>query len=157
MVSLAATEVQAEEYVVLGVATCYQRDGEGRLQPVEVIEPIPAAELDALVNQGRTTSYRFLYALTYGEVVAGEQVRVPEVLPQGATLAAQFLLRLQAATRSYRTKPHYQHLPLHTVCSPEGGPFPLHYHPEPKRLLGENSKVTDADNVKQHAHTHKQL
>ncbi|MEN9205947.1 MAG: hypothetical protein Q6K99_05670 [Thermostichales cyanobacterium BF4_bins_65] len=154
---LAANEVQAEEYVVLGLATCYQRDPEGRLQPLQVIEPIPAAELDAIVSQARSTSYSLLYALSYGELVRGDQVQVPGVFPMGAVLGSSFLTRVQAAARSYRTKPNYRHLPLHTSCTPEAGPFPLHYHPEPKRILGETGKVSDADNVKQHPHTHRQL
>ncbi|MEN9222107.1 MAG: hypothetical protein Q6M04_06685, partial [Thermostichus sp. BF3_bins_97] len=65
-ISLGSSTVQGLEYVVLGVATCFQRDEEGRLMEVRVAEPIPAADLDCLAQERRSTSYSLLYATTYG-------------------------------------------------------------------------------------------
>ena len=61
--------VQGLEYVVLGIATCFQRNDEGRLQEVIVAEPVPAAELDCLFSTSRSSSYTTLYATTYAEIV----------------------------------------------------------------------------------------
>ncbi|GAB4212973.1 MAG: hypothetical protein OHK0012_08270 [Synechococcales cyanobacterium] len=155
---IAATEIQGLEYVVLGLATCYQRDAEGRLVEVQVIEPIPASELDSLATQGRTTSYSLLYATTYAAVVDGEKITLPsEPFPDSAQVGNYFLQRIQAAIRSYRTKTSYKHVPLYQTCTPTAGPFVLNYHPEPKRILGDKTSVKESDNVKQHAHTHKEL
>lgn len=66
---LGSSPVQGLEYVVLGVATCFQQDQEGRLVEVLVAEPVPAADLDCLAQERRSTSYVLLYATTYAEIV----------------------------------------------------------------------------------------
>jgi hypothetical protein len=155
---LQANDVQGLEYIVLGVATCYQRDDEGRLTEVNVAEPIPAADLDCLAREVRTTSYSLLYAATYAEVVHDHQPHLPaDIFPADVIPGENFIRRAQAATRTYRTKPDFRHLPLHSTCTPEQGVFRLNYNPEPRRIINAPADVSDADNVKQHGHTHKVL
>lgn len=156
--SLAANAVHGLEYVVLGVATCFQRDEEGRLVEVQVAEPIPAASLDCLFQGHRSTSYRLLYATTYGEIVQnGIPVLPADIIPAGVLVGEDFVERAQAATRTYRSKPELRHIPLHQTCTPEQGVFKLNYSPEPRRVLNAVVEVKDADNIKQHPYTHQRL
>lgn len=153
-----ASEVGALEYVVLGVATCFQRDDEGRLQEVKVAEPVPAAELDCLAQGIRSTSYTLLYATTYGEIVRDDRPYLPsDVIPAEVLPAQNFVRRVQAATRTYRAKPEFRHLPLHESCTTDHGVFTLNHSPDPRRIINGVDQVTDADNVKQHAYTHQAL
>jgi hypothetical protein len=153
-----ATEVQGLEYVVLGVATCFQRDEDGRLSEVLVAEPVPAAELDCLAKEVRSTSYSLLYATTYAEIVQEDWPILPQdILPQGVRVGENFVRRVQAATRTYRAKPEFRHIPLHEICTPDQGVFTLKHNPEPRRIINTATEVSDADNIKQHPHTHKDL
>ncbi|MFS8854401.1 hypothetical protein NW851_04680 [Synechococcus sp. H55.7] len=150
--------VQGLEYVVLGVATCFQRDEDGHLREVLVAEPLPAAALDCLAQEGRSTSYCLLYATTYAEIVNNGTPTLPaDVFPAGVVLGEDFVERLQAAARTYRSKPQFRHIPLHQVCTPERGAFKLNHSLEPRRILNTAMEVKDADNIKQHPHTHQQL
>jgi hypothetical protein len=156
--SVSTNEVQGLEYVVLGVATCYQRDDEGRLQEMQVAEPVPAAELDCLFRGVRSTSYQLLYATTYAEIVQNDAPVLPsDIVPDGVVAAQDFVARVQAATRSYRVKPEFKHVPLNETVTTESGAFTLKHNPEPKRILDVNYEPSEADNVKQHAYTHAKL
>ncbi|MDX2270516.1 MAG: hypothetical protein NW237_01010 [Cyanobacteriota bacterium] len=156
--SIGANEVQGLEYVVLGVATCFQRDEEGRLNPVLIAEPVPAAELDCLAQGIRSTSYQLLYATTYAEIVQDNQPILPQdVIPAEALPGENFVQRVQAATRTYRAKPQFRHIPLHESCTTETGIFRLKHQAEPRRVINAVYEVSDGDNVKQHPHTHQQL
>ncbi len=157
-IHLSATEVQGLEYVVIGVATCFQRNDEGRLDEVLVAEPVPAADLDSLAQGVRPTSYRLLYATTYAEIVqAGRPVLPQDVISADVVAAEHFVERVQAATRTYRTKPEFRHIPLHEICTPDQGVIKLNHSVEPRRIINTVIEVSDADNIKQHAHTHQEL
>ncbi|MGQ9838692.1 MAG: hypothetical protein ACUVRV_12220 [Cyanobacteriota bacterium] len=156
--SLAANAVQGLEYVVLGVATCFRRDEEGRLMEVQVAEPIPAADLNCLFQGRRSTSYHLLYATTYAEIVQnGIPVLPADIFPTGVLAGEDFVERAQAATRTYRSKPEFRHIPLHQTCTPEQGVFKLNYSIEPRRIINAVVEVKNADNIKQHPHTHQHL
>ena len=157
-VSLSANEVQGLEYLVLGIATCFKRNEAGRLEELLVAEPVPAAELDCLYSAARTSSYQLLYATTYAELVRdGAPVLPVDVVPANTVPGQAFVERARAAVRSYRTKPNFKHLAVGDTVSPDSGPFSLKYSPEPKRILDVDYQPSDADNVKQHAHTHARL
>ena len=156
--NIQSNDVQGLEYIVLGVATCYQRDDEGRLTEVQVAEPIPAADLDCLAREVRSTSYSLLYATTYAEITQDDQPHLPsDIFPEEVIPGENFIRRVQAATRTYRSKPEFRHLPLHDTCTPEAGVFKLNYDPEPRRVINATAEVSESDNVKQHAHTHNVL
>lgn len=154
---LSANEVQGLEYVVIGIATCFQKDDEGRLQEVLVAEPIPATDLDCLAQGIRTTSYQMIYAATYAEVVQQDHPALPADIFLNSIPGSDFVARTQAATRTYRAKPEFRHLPLHEVCTTEKGVFRLKYSAEPRRIINTLEKVSDTDNIKQHSHTHQVL
>ncbi|WP_017326396.1 hypothetical protein [Synechococcus sp. PCC 7336] len=156
--SLSSNEVQGLEYLVLGVATCFKRNEEGRLEEILVAEPLPAAELDCLYSAARTSSYQLLYATTYAELVQdGTPVLPADIVPAGTIPANAFVERAQAAVRSYRSKSDFKHLPIGETATPDSQPFALNYNPEPKRILDVVYEPSDADNVKQHSHTHARL
>lgn len=156
--SISDNSVQGLEYVVLGVATCFKRNEDGRLDEIRVAEPVPAAELDCLHSASRTTSYQLLYGTTYAEIVQADRPTLPiDVVPAEAVPCNDFVERAQAATRSYRAKPDFKHLSIGAIASPESSEFPLKYSSEPKRVLDVAYEPSDDDNVKQHAYTHTKL
>jgi hypothetical protein len=61
-----AKDVTADAYIVLGLANCFLKQ-EGKLQPVQLIEPIPSAALEAIVK-GIPTSYEMAIATTVGSL-----------------------------------------------------------------------------------------
>lgn len=137
-----------DSYVVLGLATCFIK-AEGKLQPVQVIEPIPSAALEALM-QGLPTSYSQARAMTLAE--SGQEAAALAHFPSDAQFADDFSERLQAAARTYRSREQStRHIPLGTTYSK------FNFSTERKRVLNSERIVTAADNVKQHAYTHEVL
>ncbi|MEL7009608.1 MAG: hypothetical protein AAGM29_13500, partial [Cyanobacteria bacterium J06588_4] len=61
-----AADLAADDYCVLGLATCFVRD-EGEIEQLKVLEPIPSAALEALLK-GVPTSYQIACATTLGEI-----------------------------------------------------------------------------------------
>jgi hypothetical protein len=45
-----ATDLNTDDYIVLGLATCFYKE-DGEVHQIEVIEPIPSAALEAYVNR----------------------------------------------------------------------------------------------------------
>ncbi|MGC8711919.1 MAG: hypothetical protein ACP5RH_05955, partial [Leptodesmis sp.] len=58
--SLNATDLSADDYVVLGLATCFIKE-DGEVHAVKIVEPIPSAALEAIVK-GIPTSYEMAIA-----------------------------------------------------------------------------------------------
>jgi hypothetical protein len=145
-----APDVSADNYLVLGLATCfYKQDGE--VHEVKIVEPIPSASLEALLK-GIPTSYQLAYATTLGEVFAGETLQMPSLFPEESQFSDEFPQRAIAAARTYQSRPEAQsHIPVGTVYQD------LKYSTERKRVLNANRIVTKDDNVKQHAYTHQVL
>jgi hypothetical protein len=68
-------DLTAEDYVVIGLATCFYRDEDG-VKQVQIVEPIPASALEALLK-GVPTSYSLAVATTIGAVLADVQPQIP--------------------------------------------------------------------------------
>jgi hypothetical protein len=145
-----APDVSADDYLVLGLATCfYKQDGE--VIEIKIVEPIPSASLEALLK-GIPTSYQLAYATTLGEVFATETLQMPSLFPEKSQFGDEFTSRAIAAARTYKSRPEAQsHIPVGTVRED------LKYSTERKRVLNANRVVTKDDNVKQHAYTHQVL
>jgi hypothetical protein len=145
-----APDVTTENYVVIGLATCFIRE-DGEVQQIQIIEPIPSAALEALLK-GTPTSYRIAYATTIGAVLDGETpVRLPE-FPTEAQFCDEFAFRTIAATRTYNSRTVAQsHIPPGSKY--DGFNFSL----DRKRVLNTQRVVSTEDNVKQHEYTHKVL
>ncbi|NES95050.1 MAG: hypothetical protein F6K32_07410 [Desertifilum sp. SIO1I2] len=145
-----ASDVSADDYLVVGLATCFLRE-EGEVREVQVIEPIPSAALEALFK-GIPTSYSMACGTTLGSVVAGESIYKPQEFPETAQFCEDFVQRAIAAVRTYQSRPSAQELiPQGTIKQD------FNFSTERKRVLNALNVVQTEDNVKQHEYTHKVL
>ncbi|NCJ07285.1 hypothetical protein GS597_12365 [Synechococcales cyanobacterium C] len=142
-------ETTIENYVVVGLATCFIKQ-EGKLTAVKIAEPVPSAAFEAILK-GIPTSYEIVVATTT-DALNLENSPLPEVFPADAQWCDDFMERLQATVRSYQSRPAATtHLPLGEVKTD------LNYSTERKRMLNSDRIITPEDNVKQHAYTHQVL
>lgn len=145
-----APDVSAEDYLVVGLATCFVRD-DGEIREVKVIEPIPSAALEAIMK-GVPTSYSMAYATTLGNLLDGEVVKIPADFPGDTQISEDFTTRALAAVRTYRRRPEA------TAFISVGSTYDqFNYSLERKRVLNAENIVSTEDNVKQHAYTHQVL
>ncbi len=145
-----ATDLTTDDYIVLGVATCFVKE-DGEVHQVEIIEPIPSAALEALVK-GIPTSYKLACATTLGAIIDGETLQKPADFPESCQFGDEFVQRTIAAARTYKRRDSAKSLiPLGTTYTD------FQYSTERKRVLNATRVVTKEDNVKQHSHTHKVL
>ncbi len=144
-----APDLTADDYIALGVATCFFRDDDG-VREVKVIEPIPSSALEALMK-GIPTSYHIAAATTLGAVI-GDIPQIPASFPAECQLGNEFAYRCLAAARTFKRRPVAQ------THIPQGETYTgFNYSTERKRVLNADRVVTKDDNVKQHAYTHQQL
>ncbi|TAE57657.1 MAG: hypothetical protein EAZ76_12685 [Nostocales cyanobacterium] len=145
-----ASDLTADDYIVIGLATCFYKE-DGEVHQIEVIEPIPSAALEAIFK-GIPTSYKLVCATTLGSVINGEELLLPAGFPNSAQFGDDFLLRIFSAARTYKRRESAQTLiPVGTTKTD------LNYSTERKRILNASRVVSKEDNVKQHSHTHKVL
>ncbi len=150
MADLDMSDMVADDYVVLGLATCFIRE-EGEIYQVQVIEPIPSAALEAILK-GIVTSYAKAIATTFGSILVNDTPCLPAEFPAEAQFCDDFAFRLLAATRTYKARPAAQaHIPVGTAKSD------FNFSIERKRVLNMQRTVLTEDNVKQHEYTHKVL
>ena len=147
---LNAPDLAVDDYIVLGLATCFVKD-EGEVQEVAVVEPIPSAALEAIVK-GIPTSYQTAIATTLGSIFVGDTPQLPTAFPETAQFCDEFTVRTIAAARTYKVRPVAQaHIPVGSSRSD------FAYSIERKRVLNSQRLVRTEDNVKQHEYTHKVL
>jgi hypothetical protein len=145
-----APDILNDDYLVLGLATCFYKE-DGQVHQIEVVEPIPSAALEAILK-GVPTSYQLAYATSVEEIFTSDKISVPAVFPENAQLGDEFAQRSVAAIRTYKKRPEAKsHIPLGTTRND------MKYSTERKRVLNANRVVTKDDNVKQHAYTHQVL
>ena len=144
------SDLVPESYVLMGVATCYLRQ-EGETLAVEVVEPIPSAYMETLL-QGTPTAYRQVWGTTLGEALSFDPASLTLEDGSQARPCADFEQRLVAAARTYQSRPQA------TTIIPVGTRRDdLNYSTVHKRILNPKNKVSKADNVKQHKYTHQVL
>ncbi|AFZ58936.1 hypothetical protein H6G54_24030 [Anabaena cylindrica FACHB-243] len=145
-----APDLTADDYIVIGLATCFYKD-DGEVHQIEVIEPIPSAALEAILK-GIPTSYKLAYATTLGAILEGDTLVLPHELPESAQFGDEFVLRAFSAARTYKRRPSAQSfIPVGVTKSD------FNYSTERKRVLNAARVVSKEDNIKQHSHTHKVL
>ena len=143
-------DLTADDYLVIGLATCFTKE-DGEVHQVEVIEPIPSAALEAILK-GIPTSYKLAFATTIGSVLSKNTQQISQEFPHNAQLSEDFEQRAIATARTYKRKESAkQFIPLGTTYTE------LNYSTERKRLLNASRVVTKDDNIKQHPNTHKVL
>jgi hypothetical protein len=152
-----APDVSADDYLLIGLATCFVKE-DGQIDQLAIIEPIPSAAFGALLG-GVPTSYTWAIATTLGQVLTESEdgftaKRLAE-LPEEAQFCQEFVLRSLSAARTYKRERNRAALadPLEvgTVYKE------FNHSTERKRVLNGHRAVTTEDNVKQHAHTHQLL
>ncbi len=145
-----APDLTPNDYIVIGVATCFFRDDDG-VRELQVIEPIPSSALEALIK-GIPTSYQIAIATTLGALIGGDTPQIPASFPAECQLGNEFAYRCIATARTYKRRPQAQaHIPLGETYTS------FNYSTERKRVLNADRVVTKDDNVKQHAYTHQKL
>lgn len=145
-----APDVSADNYLVVGLATCFLKQ-EGEVEEVKILEPIPSAALEAVLK-GIPTSYSMAHGTTLGEVISGDTPEKPPEFPAEAHFCDDFITRAIAAARTYKTRPEAQaHIPPGTTRDD------FNYSIERKRVLNQIRVVRKEDDVKQHEYTHKVL
>lgn len=148
--NLNAPDLAADDYIVLGLATCFIKD-EGEVHEVAVVEPIPSAALEAIVK-GIPTSYRTAIATTIEAVLSNDTPQRPAEFPATAQFCDEFVDRAIAAARTYKVRPVAQgHIPVGSSRSD------FNYSIERKRVLNSQRMIKTEDNVKQHEYTHQVL
>ncbi len=145
-----APDMSADDYIVIGLATCFIKE-EGEVYEVQILEPIPSAALEAIVK-GIPTSYQLACATTLGAVLAGETPQKPAGFPESAQFSDEFVQRAIAAARTYKRREVAKDLIPQGTTRDD-----FKYSTERKRVLNAKRVVTKEDNVKQHSHTHKVL
>lgn len=145
-----ASDVSGDDYLVVGLATCFVKE-EGEVYELQILEPIPSAALEAIVK-GIPTSYQMAYATTLGAVLAGDTLQKPAGFPEAAQFSDEFIQRAIAAARTYKSRSGAKSLIPQDTTRDD-----FNYSTERKRVLNAKRVVTKEDNVKQHSHTHKVL
>ncbi|MBF2064150.1 MAG: hypothetical protein IGS39_06975 [Calothrix sp. C42_A2020_038] len=145
-----APDLSTDDYIVLGLATCFVRE-DGEVHQVEVIEPIPSAALEALLK-GIPTSYQFAYATSLGSVVNGNDFQIPSEFPTTAQFSEEFEQQVFSAARTYKRHETAKSLIPQGTCYKD-----FKYSIDRKRILNAARVVTKEDNIKQHPNTHKVL
>lgn len=145
-----AADLVAEDYVAIGLATCFIKQ-DGEVHQVQVAEPIPSAALEALVK-GIPTSYQQVSGTTLGALIEGEAVQLPADFPAGTQLCDDFAERMTAAARTFKRRDVAQSLiPAGTTKTD------FNFSTDRKRVLNSERIIKTEDNVKQHAYTHQVL
>jgi hypothetical protein len=145
-----APDLSADDYVVLGLATCFIKE-DGEVHEVKVVEPIPSAALEAVIK-GIPTSYSLAIATNVGSILFDETPQMPAGFPTNAQFCDEFAYRAIAAARTYKARPVAQsHIPIGTTKTD------FNYSVERKRVLNSQRIIRTEDNVKQHEYTHKVL
>ena len=96
-----APDLTADDYLVIGVATCFFRDDDG-VQELKVVEPIPSSALEALLK-GIPTSYQMATATTLGAMIAGDTPQIPAHFPTDYQLGNEFAYRCIATARDRKS------------------------------------------------------
>ncbi|HEY9703120.1 MAG TPA: hypothetical protein V6C58_11775 [Allocoleopsis sp.] len=145
-----APDISNDDYILLGVATCFIKE-EGEVHQVKVIEPIPSAALEAILK-GIPTSYTLALATTVGAILKEDKWEKPSEIPDDAEFAENFTERAIAAIRTFKIRPQAtSHIPMGTSY------HEFNYSVERKRVLNQKRVINKEDNVKQHEYTHQVL
>ncbi len=139
------------DFVILGLANCFQRDEDNQLTPVMVIEPIPSAAFLTLL-QDIPSSFSLIRAVDPNSLFddKGAFIR-PQGFPDEAIVPNDFIDRLKAAARTFQYKPEAQ---IHLKIGQERS---FDNQPKQKRIINQDNVVSDDDNIKQHPLTFKKV
>ncbi|CAI5974616.1 unnamed protein product [Closterium sp. NIES-64] len=134
-----------DDFVTVGLAHCFVKDENAKLQDMFVIEAIPAGALECMDNGG-VTCYTHVTGTTLGVVLKQDASLLPAEFSNGV-FAEDFDFRTKCASRTWKRQHPQEHLlnlvPLGTVRSD------FNFSVEDKRVLNMENVVDDSDNIKQ--------
>jgi len=137
--------VPKEDYLVLGLAHCFEKGDDGKLKDVMVIEPVSANSLEGMVA-GTKTCFKIVTGLTVGEAMRRDKSSLPPEFLEG-TFCEDYEFRCEASARTW-ARPHAQDNLLDIV--PLGSSrSKFNYNLDEKRVLNMENVVKDEDNIKQ--------
>eukprot|EP00195_Chlamydomonas_chlamydogama_P007780 CAMPEP_0202890766 /NCGR_PEP_ID=MMETSP1392-20130828/1072_1 /ASSEMBLY_ACC=CAM_ASM_000868 /TAXON_ID=225041 /ORGANISM="Chlamydomonas chlamydogama, Strain SAG 11-48b" /LENGTH=212 /DNA_ID=CAMNT_0049574401 /DNA_START=192 /DNA_END=830 /DNA_ORIENTATION=- len=140
-----AAALDEEAYLCLGIAHCFEKNSEGKLRDIMLIEPISASSLECMAN-GARTSFKSAVGVKFAEAMQRTRDALPAEFQSGV-FCEGFLIRCEAAARTW-LRPHAQDnlmdiVPLGKVRSQ------WNFSLDDKRVLNMDAVVNDDDNIKQ--------
>jgi hypothetical protein len=144
-----APELAKDDYLAVGVATCFRRE-DGELETIHVLEPVPSAYLES-VFQGIPTSYQCIFGTTIGAALDHAVLSTVNGI-DNVQHCDEYGDRVLAAARTYKSRPAVKDLVPVAETRTD-----LNYSTEKKRVLNLKNVVKAEDNVRQHEYTHKKL
>lgn len=147
----ALEDASPEDYVPLGIAVCYQRNQNNKLDEVMVVEPLATGTLENVTGTGQPTSYKRIFATTIG-AVPDSPSGLPEEFTRGEKVSygENFAERMCAAARTFKRMPSSKDiLQLGQVSTCEDGGELTFCTDGIQRILNEKWEPNFDDNVKQ--------
>eukprot|EP00245_Coleochaete_scutata_P006385 TRINITY_DN20812_c0_g1_i1.p1 TRINITY_DN20812_c0_g1~~TRINITY_DN20812_c0_g1_i1.p1 ORF type:complete len:289 (+),score=56.63 TRINITY_DN20812_c0_g1_i1:110-868(+) len=133
------------DYIAVGLAHCFVKDENAKLQDHFVIEAIPAGGLECMENGG-VTCFKFVTGTTLGKVLKQDASVLPEEF-RAARFSDEFDFRAKCASRTWKRQ-HPQENLMH--LAPEGKVrSDFNFNLDDKRILNVENEVNDSDNIKQ--------
>ncbi|GBF89406.1 hypothetical protein Rsub_01978 [Raphidocelis subcapitata] len=140
-----AEDISQDTYCCLGMAHCFKKNENGKLEDVFVIEPLSASSLECMAT-GARTSFRVASGIRFADALSRDRARLPEGFEEGRW-CDNYEYRLVAAARTW-LRPHAQDnlmdiVPLGKARSN------FNFCLDDRRVLNLDNVVTDDDNIKQ--------
>ncbi len=139
------------DFVILGLAHCFQRDDDGHLSPILMIEPIPSAAFLTLLQDIPSSFSQMIAVEPRSLFDAQGQFLRPQGFPTDARIPHDFYERLMAAARTFQYNPQAKSLlkigQIKTLTIPQ----------KHKRIINPTNSVSDDDNIKQHPITFEKI
>lgn len=134
-----------QSYVVLGLAHCFEKGDDAKLQDVFVIEPVSANSLECMVA-GARTCFKVVTGVTLADAMSRDKSKLSEEFAAGR-FCDDYEFRCDATARTW-LRPHPQDNLLDIV--PLGSTKAnFNYSLDEKRVLNMENVVDDSDNIKQ--------
>jgi len=133
-----------DQYLAVGLAHCFEKNDEGKLQDRLIIEPLSANSLEAM-SVGAKTSYIHVFGILLEDALKRGE-KLPEEFDSG-TFCENYEGRCDSAARTWM-RPHavdnlMDIVPLGMVKSS------FNYDTSDMRVLNMDVEVNDSDNIKQ--------
>ncbi|KIY95315.1 hypothetical protein MNEG_12646 [Monoraphidium neglectum] len=138
-------DVGLDSYCCLGLAHCFRKKEDGKLEDVFVIEPLSATSLECMAT-GARTSFKVAVGVKVADALSRNKGALPEAFQDGLW-CEKYDARLDAAARTWQRSHAQDNLmdivPLGKARSN------FNFSLDDKRVLNMDNVVNDDDNIKQ--------
>jgi len=140
-----ASSLGKDQYLVIGLAHCFEKNEDGKLQDMMLLEPVNAPAMECMAV-GARTSFKQVAGVTYGEALSRDVNAFPEEF-RTARFCEKWAYRCEAAARTWM-RPHAQDnlMDLVPLGGQRGG---FNFNLDDKRVMNMTNEVKDEDNIKQ--------